>query len=387
MDVCDIAIVIPCYNRPTALLRLLDSLYNADYTNYKVDLIFSIDYSGKNDVFDVADKCVWSYGNKRIIRKTENIGLRNNIISCGDFTSEYNAIILLEDDLIVAKDFYLYARNAVSFYNENENIAGISLYKYEYSEFGLHRIYIKETGFDTYFVQWPSSRGQVWTHKQWAEFRKWYDGNSNEVCLNKANIPNMAKEWTKSWKKYYAAYLVETNKYFVYPYVSYSNVLPTIGEHYVDNINVDAVSLYQGHHDSYKFMPLDNGLFYDAFFEYKDICIKLPNGNSVYADMNLYSSKDKNNFIHDYVVTSLNLPNVSPLKSWSGDCIPFELNIENNCKGDFFKLYNVNDYIKHTLPFKQKRHLRIPLNNRDCLKAGLVSSIKYILRFFKGNAK
>lgn len=378
MEDCKIAIVIPCYNRVDALLRLLNSLSNAYYDSSSVDLIFSIDYSGKDDVFNVAEQYVWVYGNKRIVKKTKNVGLRNNIISCGDFTSQYDAIILLEDDLIVAKDFYLYAKAVTFFYNKNEAIAGISLYKYEYSEFGQHRIYIKETEFDTYFVQWPSSRGQIWTRMQWVAFRKWYDGHSHKSCIEKANIPNMAKLWTRSWKKYYAAYLVETNKYFVYPNVSYSNVLPTIGEHYTDNINLDAVSLYQGHHDVYRFMPFENGLFYDAFFEYKDIRIKLSNGEFVYADMDLYSSKEKDNFTHDYVITSLNIPNVIPLNSWSGDNIPFELNIENGCEGDFFKLYYVHDYTKHSLTYKQKRHLRIPLNNRDCFKAGLIGLVKYI---------
>lgn len=45
-----IGIVIPCYNRVSSLQRLLASLLEANYGNSQVDLTFSIDYSGTDEV-------------------------------------------------------------------------------------------------------------------------------------------------------------------------------------------------------------------------------------------------------------------------------------------------------------------------------------------------
>ena len=104
----NIAIVIPCYNRLDTLKVLLDSLLNARYDR-SVELVFSIDYSGNEDIYNLVDEFTWPYGKKNIIRHKENIGLRRNIISCGDLTSEYDAVIVLEDDLIVSPLFFDYA--------------------------------------------------------------------------------------------------------------------------------------------------------------------------------------------------------------------------------------------------------------------------------------
>lgn len=190
-----IAIVIPSFNRPQALQRLLNSLYNARYSE-DVDLIFSIDFSGNDDVKIVAEKCMWRFGNKKIICHKNNLGLRQNILFCGDLTSEYDAIILLEDDLVVSPSFFTYAIKAASFYDNNDKIAGISLYSYSVCEIGNFRFYPFLDEYDTYFIQWPSSWGQLWTRKQWISFREWQKLGKNLVTLD---IPDEVKyDWSHS---------------------------------------------------------------------------------------------------------------------------------------------------------------------------------------------
>ena len=82
------AIVTVGYNRPAALERLLHSLTKAHYPE-GVPLIISIDYGADNhqEVMKVAQKFVWTYGEKRVIAHEKNLGLRPHILSCGEFES------------------------------------------------------------------------------------------------------------------------------------------------------------------------------------------------------------------------------------------------------------------------------------------------------------
>ena len=94
----NIGIVIPCYNRTQPLKRLLCSLYEAYYQKDKVDLIFSIDNSGTDNVQKVAEAFSWPFGEKKLILHHTNIGLKDNILACGDLVEIYDAVIVLEDD-------------------------------------------------------------------------------------------------------------------------------------------------------------------------------------------------------------------------------------------------------------------------------------------------
>ena len=72
-------------------------------------------------------------------------------------------------------------------------------------------------------MQVPCSWGQAWTQSQWTKFRDWYDDFSKTGKLEDIEIPNIVKAWPESsWKKYFAAYLADQNKYFSYPYRSYT---------------------------------------------------------------------------------------------------------------------------------------------------------------------
>ena len=45
-------------------------------------------------------------------------------------------------------------------------------------------------------------------------------------------LPKYITQWnTQSWLKYFMRYIVETNKYFVYPYFSLTTNVSEVGEH------------------------------------------------------------------------------------------------------------------------------------------------------------
>ena len=118
------AIVISCFNRPKALKRILEFLKSADYPSLKnIPLVISIDGGGLSSIIDIANEFDWPYGDKKIIKYEKNLGLKDHIISCGDLTSDYGSIILLEDDLVVSKSFYHFACKSAEFYSKDEAIA------------------------------------------------------------------------------------------------------------------------------------------------------------------------------------------------------------------------------------------------------------------------
>ncbi|MDR2408052.1 MAG: glycosyltransferase [Bacteroidales bacterium] len=329
----NIPIVIPCFNRVNSLKRLLVSLEQANYGDYKPALIFSIDKSENNDVIDFITMYHWIHGEKIIYKREHNIGLKENILFCGDLTVKYDGIILIEDDLYVSPAFYLYAINAAQFYKTEKNISGISLYSYEYEELGHYRFYPFIVEYDTYFMQWPSSWGQLWLKHHWENFRIWY----NEQLTDLINIPHQVKLWTHSWKKYYLSYMIETDKYFVYPFVSYTNELGGSGVHYTEHLNVNTVNLYMDSSPRIYFQPFDAAIYlYDAFFELKPQIINL-NDTKIRADFDLNGNKDIGFMQSDYVISNKN--NGKHIKSYGSIYVPYELNILSGEKGNSFFLY------------------------------------------------
>ena len=276
------AIVIASYNRPDATQRLLDSLAKADYSGYdNIDLIISIDgckdlsdpASAKKseDVLKTATEFNWAYGQKRIIEHPNNLGLKLHILSCGDLTGEYGSIILLEDDVIVSPYFYDYAVKALRFYSNENKIAQISLYNYRHCESANLPFSPINNGYDTYFMQVPSSWGEIWTAQQWSGFRLWLKDATDLTPADK--LPEYVKNWgAKSWKKWFYKYMVDEDLYTVYPYLALSSNWGDAGEHLPVAINSLQVELQLFKKKSYNFCTFDKSLVcYDAYY---DICLE-----------------------------------------------------------------------------------------------------------------
>ena len=105
-----IAIIVVGYNRIEGLIRLLDSLTAAEYGGDRPTLILSIDKSNTDAVEKFANEYVWIHGEKIVRTFPENQGLKKHILSCGDFFSDFDELIILEDDIFVAPSFYLFAK-------------------------------------------------------------------------------------------------------------------------------------------------------------------------------------------------------------------------------------------------------------------------------------
>jgi hypothetical protein len=336
-----IAIVVVAFNRLHALQRLLASIANANYSRRDIPLIISIDYSNNPDIELLAESFNWLFGEKIIMRQTSRLGLKEHILQCGDLTTTYNSIIILEDDLAVSPYFFEYAVKAKDFYKNDSNIAGISLYNYQVTENGFYPFHAIDDSSDTYFMQVASSWGQLFTNQQWQSFRAWL--KEHPKLADDYSVPNYLKYWGKhSWKKHYIHYLIVTDKYFVFPRLSLSTNFGDPGTN-ASSENVFHVPL-QISSCNHTFQILENSLsVYDAWFEIKPFVLsKLnPQLQSYNYEVDIYGTKEIASLSKPYVLTSKKGNN--PILGFSKSLFPAETNIAFNLLGKAIELCKISN--------------------------------------------
>jgi hypothetical protein len=355
-------IVVAAYNRPLSLKRLLDSLSKASFKGYSnIKLIISIDYGGSSHVAKIAHDFIWEYGEKEIVLHSGSLGLKKHIIYCGSISHQYEAVIVLEDDLFVSPEFYNYACQALSFYKDANHIAGISLYSYLYNEYAQQRFVPIGDGFDNYFIQSATSWGQIWTKRQWKDFLEWFaneESGSKQLMLAKnILIPEQVLSWPeKSWKKYFIKYMVDKDKFFVVPQKSLTTNFSDVGENYAYSsfrLQVPLQVLPQ----QYKFSLLNESrVIYDSHFELTSECIKKFNSNLVGINFttDLYGTKNLDKISSEYVLTIRDTKKA--LLSYDLSLVPPELNIIFEKSGSFYHLCKVSDCLKQIRLKKIKQY-------------------------------
>ncbi|WP_051525994.1 glycosyltransferase [Butyrivibrio proteoclasticus] len=333
-----VPIVVVAYNRARSLQRLLDSLANAVYDNKDVPLIISIDRGDNQDVLNVAEKFNWEHGTKKVVYQLENLKLRKHVLKCGDYANEFGSVIVLEDDLLVSKYFYKYAVRALEFSKNDERVGGISLYNHRYNVEASEPFECHDDNYDNWYFQFASSWGEAWTKEQWQSFREWYD---NTLAIDdKCDVPEYVRNWSdSSWLKYFICYLVEKNKFFLYPKKSLTTNFGEAGTH-VDKSNTNFQVPLQNGNIEYVFSTLDQSdSIYDAFFENKRVNDILSlEGMDVTVD--LYGMKDIKLVNSRYFLSRKALP-YKVIKSFGCFMRPHEDNIFYGINGNDFFLYDL----------------------------------------------
>jgi len=219
------AIIAVGYSRVQGFRRLLGSINNAAYPGEGcIKLVLSLDGGADWRVVDIAKQFQFKHGTCEVIIRDRNLGVREHLLWCGDQTRKYGAVIVLEDDLVVDPHFYAYAVAAQETYGEDRQIAGIALYSPAYNEYAHLPFIPRFSGFSCYFMQVVCSWGQLWNRGQWDAFRRWYDRNGSQDAVDRCEkLPDRVKRWPESaWDKYFCAYLAACDRYFIYPYRSYT---------------------------------------------------------------------------------------------------------------------------------------------------------------------
>ncbi len=337
----NIAIVVPTFNRPHCLLRLLNSLANAAYSQ-NADLYISIDNADQQlETIDVAERFVWKYGTKKTIAREQHLGLKQHILLCADIVNKYDAIIVLEDDLVVSPYFYAYTQQALAYYANEEKVAGISLYSYAVTESGFYPFFPRHDGSDVYFMQVASSWGQCWTKQQWNSFKTWL-AEHPELKDSRA-LPEYIKSWgAQSWKKHFIHYLIATDSYFVFPHQSLSTNFGDPGTN-TDRKGLFQTPLIHGKR-AFQFCALkDSQSTYDAWFEQNDFQKGIYNAQNTTID--IYGERALDSVNTPFLISSKMCSN--PIQSYGMELSDYTQNILQEVKGDFFHLGATKDFTGH----------------------------------------
>ena len=366
-----IAVIVVGYNRPDSLRRILQSLAKAQYDYTEIPLRISIDHSGMEEMVRAAEEFEWKHGEKKVVYHPRRLGLRRHIISCGDLTEEYGAVMVLEDDLYVSPDYYNYAMQALEQYGDHPKIAGISLNTRKELLESPYPFYPLHTGDDVFFQQFASSWGQVWNRRMWTDFKKWYE--QNQTLPQSIHVPETILHYPDtSWAKYYQTYVVEEDKYYVFSYDSLTTNFGDAGEHFNHASSAFQSVLFYGKKE-YRMPVFEEGVKYDIYGD--------PVGLGKYMDIpeeeltcDFWGRKQAASYKR-YLLTCCRRPYM-PVRRYSMCMKPLELNILNGIEGQEITLYDTSRKDPEYVPDKKERFRFLEygygvINGRDLLKWAL----------------
>lgn len=339
-----IAIIAVAYNRTDSLRRLLQSLEHADYPEL-VTLIVSVDKSNTAEVEEVAEAYRWPHGEKRVAKHKENLGLRSHMLSLGRYFDEFDALIILEDDVTVAPAFYHYAKACVEHYYDDDRIAGISLYSFS-SNYQTYLPFTPvKTQWDVYLMNCAQSWGEVWMKPSWLAFKAWYDACSEDFSTDR--LPRCLSQWPpSSWLKYHTRYCIEQDKLFVYPYYSLStnNADPGVNHQDAADTFFQANLLLAAQKEF--LLPLVSDkqqdslqppACYDGFFQARFLSVSLGIDEEELC-VDLFSEKPAKLF-RRYVLTNRLLP-YKAVRTFALQLRPVEMNVICGREGSELFLYD-----------------------------------------------
>jgi hypothetical protein len=336
-DNCSIAIVVVGYNRLKETKRLLDSLQNAYYGTNKVPLIISIDASGNTELYDYARSFVWAHGNKYVNIQEERLGLKEHIFQCGDLANSFKGIIILEDDLFVSPYFYQYAQEALDYYKNDELVAGISLYSPTTNALAQLPFVPMQDGNSVYAYQDVASWGELFNSRMWSGFRRWLKEWDQD--FDTIDMPKVIKTWTKAWSKFFYAYMIETNHFFLFPHVSLTtNFNDSQGEHGEGGNPWTQYSLLMGP-TKYIFAPCNELVRYDVYCHNYKLYEWLGLTQDE-LEIDLFGTKKSINKKHYQLSVSV-LP-YKLIKNFALSMRPIELNIKYQLNGKGIFLYDTS---------------------------------------------
>lgn len=341
-----LVIVVVAYSRHLLLDRILAQLIQAvSASSIKPDIVISIDKSDNCQVRAVAEKHATLLGAKVIVRP-EKLGLKKHILACGDLVENYDAILMLEDDLIISPETMRLGEDLIREYGDDPNIAQISLYSPVYNEATCRPFVAFGDGFDVYFAKYPSSWGQIWTKLQWLNFKGFLD-TTEALEEDSHMLPRKISEWptSTSWKKAFYKYIIANDLYVVYPRNGVTSNNGDCGTHYHE-----PTQMHTAHMSIIK-RPLrlpkmnESCSVYDEYLEIEEKCLKRINYDlkKYDFDVDLYGDKPISILTKDYCLTS------RPAKKYKigyGICTyPVEANIFIGLAGKQILLCRPSDMI------------------------------------------
>tara|TARA_B100001057_G_scaffold351220_1_gene352715 strand:+ start:1816 stop:2739 length:924 start_codon:yes stop_codon:yes gene_type:complete len=222
-------IVLFCYNRLELLKKTISSLKkNKESKNSKL-IIFSDGpktQSDKKKIIKIRQYLSKIKGFKKVevFYQKKNMGLANSIItSLNNIFKKYSSAIILEDDLVVSKNFLKYMNDGLNLFKKNKKI--ISIHGYSYP---IHK---NKDDPEYFFLKGADCWGWATWSKSWKIFEKNGLKLKNNILKKKLSIEfnfnnsfnymkmldDQIKGKNDSWAiRWYASAFLE-NKLTLYP--------------------------------------------------------------------------------------------------------------------------------------------------------------------------
>lgn len=224
-------IIIFSYNRKTKLNNLIKSLKKNKEYQYSKIYIYQDFYKSKeneknikkvNNTINFVKKI--KEKNVKIVFRKKNFGLAKNIIlGVTEIIKMHKRVIVLEDDLIVSKNFLNFMNKAINFYKNKKKVWHINGWSFNILE-------INKLEHDNYFLSFPSSWGWATWQDRWKYFKK----NSEKIVkkedptnIKKFNLNNSynffsqiernRKRTIDTWAIFWYYSIFKKNKLCVYP--------------------------------------------------------------------------------------------------------------------------------------------------------------------------
>ncbi len=260
------------------------------------------DSAGRQAVVELAREFAWQHGPKRVIEQPTHLGLVDHFWAAGRLSRDYEAIVLLEDDLTVAPPFYSFASQALARYEHEPRIAGICLYDLWFNGYTHLPFRPLNDGFDTYFVQAPYLQGFALTAGQWQRFDEWWQRSGPTVRPHPALHPSFLAFRDDEWLPALAFYLAQESRYFCFPRAALVASWGDAGVHF-DQRTDWFLAPVQLRADDYRLPALDESMaVYDSFFELTPRRLRTlaPSLPDTEFDVDLNATKLPPNLRHGY---------------------------------------------------------------------------------------
>lgn len=343
-----LTIVVSAYNRDDALHALFESMKSL-ISPQPVKLVISIDNKGTEEVIKTANSFDWHLGEKEVVVHQEKLGLIKHFIWVGDQTEKYEHVLFLEDDMYVSPNMINYALQLIPFFEDDDIVAGASLYNVPYTLNYMPFDKIDD-GYDNFFFQHPYW-GNIWFKNKWRMFKEYLKSYKVKDDI----LPGKVAKWhSHSFKKIFIQYLIETGRTMVFPYRSLLTNNSIAGIHASEALYAQTPFVSKPNPEvQYRFQSYqDANSRYDAFEEIEVAVIKKNNSDLRDVDFEIDTKMNKSRYQKPFVLTVLQADN--PEKFFSSNMKPLEISLLLNIQGEGLCLANSKDIkltqsqIRHT---------------------------------------
>lgn len=139
---------------------------------------------GVTDVRNIIKMIDWV--DIEIIERNKNFGLSRSIKDGINYVlKQYEKIIVIEDDICVADDFFAYMQNCLENYRDDERIAGVTGVRYPFD-----RSVFNNYSCDIFFTHRFSSWG-------WGTWRRWWDTLETDIVSLRKLVKESSIDWSQ----------------------------------------------------------------------------------------------------------------------------------------------------------------------------------------------